>query len=107
MAVPLLLGCYRWCHIPVQCPPGGAKACKEYHNFKNFYSIVMMAIVDTQDRFIWASVGFPGNSHDSVIFQSTELWDDITENNWFFKCFHILSLTVKACQISLDYWLLA
>ena len=69
------------CHIPIQCPPGGAKACKEYHNFKNFYSIVMMAIVDAQDRFIWASVGFAGNSHDSVIFQSTELWHDITENN--------------------------
>ena len=41
----------------------------------------MMAIVDAKDRFIWASVGFPGNSHDSVIFQSTKLWQDITENN--------------------------
>ena len=26
---------------------------------------------------------------------------------WFLQCFHILSLTIKACQISLDYWLLA
>ena len=38
----------------------------------------MIAIVDEQDLFIWASVGFPGNSHVSVTFQSTELWDDIS-----------------------------
>ena len=42
---------YRWaaidgCHIPIKCPAGGLKSCKEYHNFKNFYSIVMMAMVD-------------------------------------------------------------
>ncbi|RMX37363.1 hypothetical protein pdam_00020317 [Pocillopora damicornis] len=40
-----------------------------------------MTIVDAQDRFIWASVGFPGNSHDSIIFQSTDLWHNITEKN--------------------------
>ena len=79
---PSCWGAIDGCHIPIQCPPGGLKACKEYrHNFKNFYSIFMMAVVDAQDRFIWARVGFPGNSHDSVIFQSTELWHDITEHN--------------------------
>lgn len=56
-------------------------ARKEYHNFKNFYSIVMMAIVDAKDRFVWVSIGFPGNSHDSIILQSTQLSTDITENN--------------------------
>ncbi|RMX59773.1 hypothetical protein pdam_00015357 [Pocillopora damicornis] len=34
-------------HIPMKCPPGGLQACKEYHNFKNFYSIVLMAMVDS------------------------------------------------------------
>ena len=81
LAIPCCWGAIDGCHIPIQCPPGGLKACKEYHNFKNFYSIVLMAIVDAQDRFIWASVGFPGNSHDSIIFQSTDLWHNITENN--------------------------
>ena len=41
----------------------------------------MMAIVDAKERFIWAGVGFPGNSHDSVILQATELWLEITENS--------------------------
>ena len=78
---PCCWGAVDGCHIPIRCPPGGPKACKEYHNFKNFFSVVMMAIVDARDRFMWASVGFPGNSHDSVIFQSTGLWKDIVENN--------------------------
>ena len=78
---PSCLGAIDGCDIPIQCPPGGLKACKEYHNFKNLYSIFMMAVVDAQDRFIWGRVGFPGNSHDCVIFQSTELWHDITEHN--------------------------
>ena len=67
------------CHIPKNCPPGGPQSCKEYHNFKNFYSIVMMALVDSNYRFIWGTCGFPGNSHDSIIFQSTNLWADIKE----------------------------
>ena len=66
------------CHIPLKCPPGGLQANKEYHNFKNFYSIVLMGMVDAKRRFIWASCGFPGNSHDSIIFQSTNLWSKIT-----------------------------
>ncbi|CAH3124308.1 unnamed protein product [Pocillopora meandrina] len=40
------------CHIPMKCPPGGLQACKEYHNFKNFYSIVLMAMVDSHYRFV-------------------------------------------------------
>ena len=34
------------CHIPIKCPDGGLEACKEYHNFKNFYSIVLMGLVE-------------------------------------------------------------
>lgn len=40
------------CHIPIKSPPGGLEACKEYHNFKNFYSIVLMGLVDSLYRFV-------------------------------------------------------
>lgn len=76
---PYAWGAIDGCHLPLKCPAGGAESRKEYHNFKNFYSIVLVAIVHAKYRFIWASCGFPGNSHDSIIFQSTELWEDITE----------------------------
>ena len=71
------------CHIPMKCPPGGKEACKEYHNFKNFYStIVLMSMVDAKYRFVWGSCGFPGNSHDSIILQSTSLWSSIKDGKF-------------------------
>ena len=79
---PCCWGAIDGCHIPLKCPPGGLESCKEYHNFKNFYSLVLMAIVDSHYRFIWGSCGYPGNSHDSVIFQSTKLWSDIQCGNY-------------------------
>lgn len=33
-------------HISMKCPAGEKIACKEYHNFKNFYSIVLMGMVE-------------------------------------------------------------
>ena len=37
-----------------------------------------MGMADGRCRFVWASCGFRGNSHDSIIFQSTSLWSNIT-----------------------------
>ena len=65
------------CPIVMKCPPGGLQACKVYHNFKNFYSIVLMAMVDSHYRFVWDSCGFPGSSHDAASFRSTDLWTHI------------------------------
>ena len=46
------------CPIVMKYPPGGLQACKEYHNFKNFYSTVLMAMIDSHYRFVWGSCGF-------------------------------------------------
>lgn len=70
------------CHIPIRCPPGGAEAAKEFHNFKNFYSVILMAIVDAKYRIIWGSCGYPGNSHDSIIFQSTDVYKDLASDRF-------------------------
>lgn len=78
---PCCWGAIDGCHLSINCPPGGQEAQKEYHNFKNFFSVVLMAMVDAKCRFIWASVGCPGNSHDSIILQSTKVWEDITSGN--------------------------
>ncbi|XP_057310528.1 uncharacterized protein LOC130648493 [Hydractinia symbiolongicarpus] len=53
-------------HLPIKCPPGGLEAMKQYHNFKNFYSVILMALVDAKYRLIWAALGAPGNTHDST-----------------------------------------
>ena len=65
---PCSLDAIDGCHIPLKCPDGGLAVCKEYHNLKNFYSVVLMGLVDAKYRFIWGSCGFPGNSHDCIIF---------------------------------------
>ena len=55
----------------MKCPAGELQANKEYHNFKNVYSILPMGMIDARHRFVWASYGFPGNSHNSI-------WSKIT-----------------------------
>ena len=69
------------CPISIKCLAGGAEDAKEYHNFKNFYSIVLRVLVDAKYRFIWASVGFPSNSHDSMILRSTQLWRNVNNRD--------------------------
>ena len=51
---------------------------KQDHNFKNLYFIILLALVDPKYRLIWDSVGAPGNTHESTLFQSTILWEKIT-----------------------------
>ena len=34
-------------------------------------------MVDLNYRFVWGSCGYPGNSHDAIIFKSTNLWNSI------------------------------
>ena len=65
-------------HFPMKCPPGDPEAMKQYHNFQNFYCITLLVLVDPKYCFIWASVGAPGNIHDSTLFQSTSLREKIT-----------------------------
>ena len=70
-------------HLPIKSPNGGQEAMKQYYNFKNFYLVVLLALVDAKHRFIWASLGVPGNTHDSTYFQHTSLWDEINAGKVF------------------------
>ena len=47
------------CHIPIKCPPGGLESCKEYHNFKNFFSVVLMGMVDSKYSLLGLAVATP------------------------------------------------
>ena len=59
------------CHVPIECPAGGPQTQKEHHNFKSFYPVVLMALVDVKYRFILASSGWTTNTHDSTILLET------------------------------------
>ena len=45
-----------------------------------------MSVVDAKYRSVWESCGYPGNSHDSIIFQSTALWLSIKDEICIPKC---------------------
>ena len=55
-------------HLPMKYPPGGPEAMKQYHNLKNFYSIILLALVDAKYRFISRLTSF----------QSTSLWEKMS-----------------------------
>jgi len=46
-------------HVRVTCPP---KSGSQYFNYKGFYSIILMAVVDADYKFIWADVGGCGSA---------------------------------------------
>ncbi len=57
-------------HIAIKCPKGGGSL---YFNYKKFHSIVLMALVDADYKFIWIDEGANGSASDAQIFNSSEL----------------------------------
>jgi hypothetical protein len=57
-------------HIRIRNPD---RADSLYYNYKEYFSIGLMALVDADYRFIWAEVGTNETSFDAQIFNSCEL----------------------------------
>ena len=50
-----------------------------YYNYKGFFSIVLLALVDGDYKFLWADVGSNGSSSDCGIFNESELEPPLRE----------------------------
>ena len=57
-------------HIKIQCPKGGGSL---YYNYKGFHSLILMALVDADYRFIWVDVGSNGSAGDAQVFNGGQL----------------------------------
>ena len=57
-------------HVACRCPP---KSGSLYFNYKGFYSIILLALVDADYKFIWADVGGAGSASDAQIYSDSEL----------------------------------
>lgn len=55
-------------HIALQCPIGGGS---KYFNYKGFHSVVLLALVDAEYKFIAIDIGAYGKTSDSNIFSTS------------------------------------
>lgn len=84
----LFLVCHRWqlphClgaldgkHIRIVAPKNSGSM---YHNYKGYFSIVLLALVDSDYKILWADLGACGSSSDSQIYNASELKERIDTN---------------------------
>ena len=57
-------------HVACRQPPNSGST---YYNYKGFYSIIMLALVDADYKFIWVDIGGKGAASDAQIYNASEL----------------------------------
>ena len=68
--VPHALGALDGKHVALKKPKNSGAL---YHNYKGFFLIVMLALVDGQYKFRWVDVGTAGSCSDAQIFNTCHL----------------------------------
>ena len=57
-------------HIAIKKPK---KSGSEYFNYKGYFTLVLLALVDAYYKFLWVNVGASGSSSDAQIFNHSKL----------------------------------
>ena len=57
-------------HIAIKKPK---KSGSEYFNYKGYFSLVLLALVDADYKFLWVNAGASGSSSDAQIFNRSKL----------------------------------
>ena len=57
-------------HVAMRCPPNTGSL---FHNNKGFFSLVLLALVDADYKFLWMDIGGYGSMSDAQIFNESEL----------------------------------
>lgn len=65
-------------HIACRRP---RKSGSLYFNYKGFFSIVLMGLVDADYKFLWIDVGGYGHMSDAQIFNASELKECLEDNS--------------------------
>ena len=67
--VPHACGALDGKHIPIKAPPNSGSL---YHNYKGFFSMILLALADADYKFIWVSVAEYGTASDCQVFNESE-----------------------------------
>ena len=62
-------------HIRIKAP---SHSGSDFHNYKGFFSIVLLAVVDAHSRFIYVDVGGNGRASDTVVYKNSSLYKSLT-----------------------------
>lgn len=57
-------------HVAIRSPRQSGTL---FHNYKGFFSIILLALVDADYKFLWADVGNQGSSSDAQVFNHSQL----------------------------------
>lgn len=63
-------------HVAIKKP---ANSGSLYYNYKGFFSLVLLAVVDADYKFMWASVGAEGSASDCGIFNRSSLGEALED----------------------------
>lgn len=63
-------------HVAMRCPNNGGS---KWYNYKGFHSLVMLALVDADYRFLYIDVGASGCGSDGGIFDKTPMRQALEE----------------------------
>jgi len=75
---PHVVGAIDGKHIAIRAP--GATG-SSYRNYKGFFSVVMLAVVDANYKFLWVDLGARGMASDGQIFNASELKECIDDGS--------------------------
>jgi hypothetical protein len=64
-------------HIAIRCPGDSGSL---YYNYKGFFSIILLALVDGDYKFLWADVGANGSASDCSVFNRSTLSTALIED---------------------------
>ena len=65
-------------HVPIRCPQGGGSL---FRNYKGLQSIVLLALVDGDYKFLWVEMGAARSTSDAQIFKHTNLRHKIEDGS--------------------------
>ena len=68
--VPYAFWALEWKHIAIKKMK---KSGSEFDSYKGFFSLVLLALVNAEYRFLWVHTGLSGSSSDAQVFNHCEL----------------------------------
>lgn len=80
-----------------------------YYNYKQYNSLVSMAIADSNYRFVYVNIGSYGNDCDSAIFKRSDMWKSITagrrQNQNIYRILVVVMCIISSLGTKLSHYI--